>query len=249
MTPEIAYPIDMLSGPLGFEPTRVWAIAASLRRQIQSSVGDPPNTVEELGAALPSIAVNGAVIAIAWDFRNSVHDDDGNPVLGVCETDPDDPSSAYVSVNGPLLSARPDLMLSTAAHELGHAVFDVPAMLQNARAAGRRLRVLTPSLAALAHARDPRERRANEFMGGFLARPFAVHRELLRRAREDGLPLARAPHLGRPAWPIVSGDSDPDSLAGLIDVLSQDFGVSPAFMSVRLQRYGFISTNKTGART
>lgn len=249
MIPEIAYPIDMLSGPQGFEPTRVWAIAANLRRQIEAAAGRPPNVVEDLSAALPTIAVNGRTIAIAWDFRHPVHDDDGRPVLGVCETDPDDPATAYVSVNGPLLSARPDLMLSTAAHELGHAVFDVPAMLQNARAAGRRLRVLTPSLAALAHARDPRERRANEFMGGFLAPPFVVHRELLRRAREDGLPLARAPHLGRPAWPVVSGDSDPDSLAGLVDVLAQDFGVSPGFMSVRLQRYGLISTNTTGART
>ncbi len=249
MTPEISYPADMLSGPQGFEPTRVWAIAASLRRQIEAAAGRPLNVVEDLGAALPTIAVNGAIIAIAWDFRHPVHDDDGHPVLGVCETDPDDSATAYVSVNGPLLSARPDLMLSTAAHELAHAVFDAPAMLQNAPAAGRRLRVLTPSLAALAHARDPRERRANEFMGGFLAPPFAVHRELLRRAREDGLPLARAPHLGRPAWPVVSGDTDADSLAGLVAVLAQDFGVSPGFMSVRLQRYGLISTNTTGART
>ena len=111
------------------------------------------------------------------------------------------------------------------------------------------MRALAPSLAALVNVRDPRERRANEFMGGFLAPPFVVHRELLRRAREDGLPLARAPHLGRLGWPVVSGDSDPDSLAGLVAVLAQDFGVSPGFMSVRLQRYGLISTNKTGART
>jgi hypothetical protein len=56
--------------------------------------------------------------------------------------------------------------------------------------------------------------------------------------------LVRTPHSGRPTWPVIAGNNDPDVLAGVIDVLGQVFGVSPRFIEVRLERYGLISKQK-----
>jgi hypothetical protein len=60
-------------------------------------------------------------------FERTLRDEFGNPVLGICHTDPHEPDWVYLAVDGPATARRPDLALSTAAHELGHLLFDVPA--------------------------------------------------------------------------------------------------------------------------
>jgi len=59
------------------------------------------------------------MFAVAWDIDHPVHDDDGEPVLGVCEHDPAEPGTVMISLNGELLRDQPELLRSTAIHELG----------------------------------------------------------------------------------------------------------------------------------
>lgn len=241
MAPTAAYPSTPKGQCTMTQAAQIWSVAAALRRQIGTLPG-----VVDLARACPSIAVNGRPIEIAWDLDHAVHDDTGQAVLGVCETDADAAGAAYVSINGSLLKNRPDLMLSTAAHELGHVVFDVPAALAQPLP-GRRFRSYTASSSALLRAESRSEWRANEFMGAFLAPPFELHKSLLRHARAEDMKLARAPNLGRPAWPVVCGRNDPDALSGVVAVLAQDFGVSPRFVEVRLRVYGLVANVSNGA--
>lgn len=240
MTPVVAYPARRSGACTLRQASEIWSIAGQVRWQILQSAGAISIKVLR---SLDRVRVNDRTIEIAWDLDHAVHDENGQSVFGICETDPDSVGTAYVSVNGPLLKNRPDLLLSTAAHELAHVIFDVPETLTGEGVA-RRFRSVSASSAALHRTEVLSEWRANEFMGGVLAPPFAVHRELLRYARSESLALTRAPHAGRPRWPVVRGDNHPDALAGVMDVVAQEFGVSPRFIEVRLQRYGLIS--KTG---
>ena len=92
------------------------------------------------------------------------------------------------------------------------------------------------------------ERVARERVHGRSARAaVSLHRELLRHARSEELMLVRAPHCGRPTWPVLDGiKNDPDAVAGVIDVVAQEFGVSPRFIEVRLDRYGLIYRGRKG---
>jgi Zn-dependent peptidase ImmA (M78 family) len=155
----------------------------------------------------------------------------------MCGTEPEDALHAFVSVNSALTEHRPDLALSTAAHELGHLVFDVPAML---RAGGVRYRAIAAGPGALdQHTRDA-EGRANEFMGALLTPPMALHTRLLKLAHAEGLRLVRGRHLGRPGGPVLAVGNPRDSVAGVIAALAADFGVSDRFVGVRLRRYGLV---------
>lgn len=241
MTPAAAYPSTAAGQCAITQATQIWAVAAALRRQIGA-----PVSAGDLPRACPSIDVNGRPIEIAWDLDHAVHDETGKAVLGVCETDADAAGAAHVSINGPLLKDRPDVMLSTAAHELGHVVFDVPAALAQP-VSRRRFRSYTASSSALLRSESRSEWRANEFMGAFLAPPFDLHKRLLRHARDEDMKLARAPNRGRPAWPVVCGRNDPDALSGVVAVLAQDFGVSPRFVEVRLRVYGLVANVNKGA--
>jgi hypothetical protein len=234
------YPADAVGRSLVRQAKPVWALAASLRRQI----GGAPLTIERIVETTGCLRINGRRVRVSWECAHAVHDDLGRPVLGVCETDPEDPDAAFVSINGPALGTRADLVLSTAAHELGHVVFDVPGAL--AQGPQRRFRSRTGDVEALYRGRDLCERRANEFMGALLAPPFELHRELLRHARDERLRLTRARHHGRPGCPAVSADNDPDAIAGVTAVLADAFGVSSGFIAVRLQRYGLIASKGEG---
>ncbi|MET3791805.1 ImmA/IrrE family metallo-endopeptidase [Aquamicrobium terrae] len=215
-------------------PQEVWAVATQLRRQVPG-LGAGMHDGRELMAAVQHLEVNMRPIEIIWDGDHHVHDECGRPVFGVCETDRDNPGAALVSINGPLLCDRPDLMLSTVAHELGHVIFDVPA-------GHRHYRAVTPTAASLLAAERICERRANEFMGALLVPAFELHRQLLLLAGRERLKLCRAPHHGRPGCPIVDGRNDPDALAGVVAALGTQFGVSDSFIDVRLRRYGLVAT-------
>jgi hypothetical protein len=220
-------------------PAQVWAVASQVRRQLPTGSAGTIDA-EMLMAAIEGIDVNGRRFHVVWDADHAVHDDLGRPVFGVCETDHDSPGAAYVSINGPLLADCPDLILSTAAHELGHVIFDVPA-------GHRRYRAVTSSADAFLSAEFTSEWRANEFMGALLVPAFQLHRQLPRHAQSERLRLSRAPHHGRPGCPVVDADNEPDALAGVVAALGQHFGVSDSFIDVRLRRYGLIA-DRMGAR-
>jgi Zn-dependent peptidase ImmA (M78 family) len=243
MLPTLNYPHTRAGACAVTEAAGIWAVAGQLRRQLTEKAATSILSPDVLRRLCRHLHINGRDVAIDWDFDHAVHDDQGAPVFGICEVDAESADTAFVSINGPHIKDRADLLLSTAGHELGHVVFDVPAVLA-APPTSRRYRSFTSAPACLHRGRSSSEWRANEFMGALLAPPFQLHRELLRHARSEDMTLVRGPHSGRPTWPVIARNNDPDVLAGVIDVLGQEFGVSPRFIEVRLQRYGLISKEK-----
>lgn len=224
--------------PRALSAAAVRAVAAQVRRQVAQMPDSLALPLPALLDACREVAVNGRRISVAWDTASMLHDEAGHPVLGMCDTDPDEPGWAYLSVNGPVTRHRPDLALSTAAHELGHLLFDVPAAL----ACGtRRYRAVAASPQVLDRVGRGAEGRANEFMGALLVPAVPLHTRLLALARSEGLRLARASHQGRPGSPVVAAGNPREALAGVVAALAGDFGVSERFVAVRLDRYGLVA--------
>jgi hypothetical protein len=148
------------------------------------------------------------------------------------------PGAALVSVNARMVAGRPDLAVSTAAHELGHVVFDIPAALGEQ---ARHYRSVTTGPNALLDGTTAvSERRANEFMGALLAPPVQLHLRMLLHARSERLRTLHAPHRGRPGSRVLAADNHPEAIEGVVAALAGDFGVSERFIAVRLSRYGLV---------
>ena len=166
------------------------------------------------------LAVNGVVFDVIWDIAGTVHDEDGREVMGVCEHDADEPDQVMISLNRRVLGERPDLLRSTAGHELGHGVFDMPAAVQGERqlrlnlgegpVVRRAFRIVSPGPEHLRDSRSPdgpmdwREWRANEFMGAFLAPPDpAASPACCVWPDKRAYPSRSRPHRGKPGYPVV----------------------------------------------
>lgn len=214
------------------------AVAAQVRRQLRADADGLALSLPALVEGCAAVEVNGRRLAVSWELGRALHDEAGRPVLGLCDLDPQEPDWVYLAVNGPMTRHRPDLALSTAAHELGHLVFDVPAALMRG---ARHYRAVAGSARALERLGRGAEARANAFMGFLLTPPVALHTRLLTHARSEGLRLARGRHQGRPASPIVAADNPRDVLAGIVAALAADFGVSDRFVEVRLAHYGLVA--------
>lgn len=239
MTIVVQYPHHAASGaPRPLSAEALWAVAAQVRRQAMAGKEGFALGAEALVAAAREVRANGRALAVAWDLAHPVHDEAGVPVLGVCETDPDLPDTALVSVNARMVAGRPDLAASTAAHELGHVLFDVPAALG---APARRYRSITADPDALLDRTvAASERRANEFMGALLAPPVPLHLRLLLHARAEGLRTVHAAHHGRQGSRVLAANNPPDAVAGVVAAVAGDFGVSDRFVRVRLARYRLV---------
>jgi hypothetical protein len=197
--------------PLSFADIR--AVAAQVRRQIARDAGAYGLTVEALLQASREVEVNGRAITALWDVSRPVHDEGGRPVLGVCGTEPEDRRHAFLAVNAEMTANRPDLVLSTAAHELGHLIFDVPAALHRG---GMRYRAVATSSVAFDRLTRDAEGRANEFMGALLAPAMALHTRLLKHAQDEGLRMVRGRHQGRPGGRILAAGNPEEAVAGVI---------------------------------
>lgn len=235
----ISYPQSPgTAAPQPLSRQALWGVAGQMRRQLRSP--DEPLALEmcRLVERSTEMVVNGRPVLVAWELAQAVHDDAGRAVLGVCETDPDMPGSALVSVNGPMVAGRPELALSTAAHELGHVLFDVPAALGEA---GRRFRVVTALPEALLDRHAVlSERRANEFMGALLVPPVPLHLQMLAHARAEGLRTTHAPNYGRQGSRVLARGNPREAVEGVVAALAGDFGVSEGFIRVRLDRYRLV---------
>lgn len=239
MTIVVQYPHQAASGaPRPLSAEALWAVAAQVRRQAMAGHSGFALPAEVLAAAARGVTVNGRAMSIAWDLEHAVHDERGTPVLGVCETDPELPGTALVSVNARMVAGRPDLAASTAAHELGHVLFDVPAVLDAPTCRYRS--VTTDPDALLDHAAAASERRANEFMGALLAPPVPLHLRLLVHARAERLRTIHAAHLGRQGSRVLAADNPPDVVEGVVAAVAGDFGISERFVRVRLARYRLV---------
>lgn len=238
MSVSLTYPHEPRTGaPEPLSADAVWAVAAQLRAAVPRHDNPWGLRAAALIATATRLDINRRQIGVDWDFDHPVHDETGQEVLGICETDPAAPGLALVSVNAPMVANYPELALSTVAHEVGHIVFDVPA------ASGypaRRYRSVIAGPDSLDSATLRSERRANEFMGAVLVPPAPLHLRLITHARAEKLRMVHAPHRGRPGCRVLARDTPPEALAGVIAALAGDFGVSDRFIAVRLQRYRLI---------
>ena len=234
----LSYPHDPASKrALPLTAHAVWAVAAQLRHAVDRR--DSPWAIQasDLVNTARQLEVNGDPVEVDWDFSHAVHDEDRRPVLGICETDPAAPGLALVSINTGLLSHRPELLLSTVAHEIGHVVFDVPAV---GHLPAKRYRSVTTGPQSFHGATIREERRANEFMGALLVPPVPLHLRLVAHARAEGLRMVNAPHHGRVGSRVLPAGTPPEVLEGIVAALAGDFGVSDRFIAVRIQRYRLI---------
>ncbi len=239
MPAPISYPhIPDTAQPLPLAADVLWGVAAQLRAVVTRQQSPWALDPDALVRTASHLDVNGRAITATWDLLTAVRDDAGRDVLGICETDPQLPGMALVSVNGAMVKGRPDLALSTIAHEIGHIVFDVPGTVDQP---ARRYRAITVGPDCLSGAQARSERRANEFMGALLVPPHALHLRLIQCARAEGVRMVHAPHRGRPGLRVLAADTHPEVLAGLTAVLAGDFGVSDRFIAVRLCRYRLIA--------
>jgi hypothetical protein len=234
----IAYPAAAALSPRqDAAAPAIRTVAAQVRRQIPREPDSLALTLPAMIDACRAVEVNEQRLSVSWELGRALRDEFGQSVLGLCDIDAHEPGWAYIAVNGPMTANRPDLALSTAAHELGHLLFDVPAALARG---DQRYHAVASSPGALERQGRGAEARANEFMGALLAPPVPLHTRLLAYARTEGLRLCRGPHQGRPASPIVAAGNPPDALAGVLAALAGDFGVSERFIAVRLSRYGLV---------
>lgn len=234
----IDYPVG-----IGGEPGRISAgglalIASSLRRQLGSGRFQAPTT-EALAARAVCVLVNGRELRLAWDIEGDVRDEEGAQVLGACVHDPAEPETVMIYVNGRLLEDRPEVLRSTAVHELAHAVFDMPAALGGR--ARRAFRSTTEQVRAAPDAPiDWAEWRADEFMGAFLVPPDRLARLLTKEAPTFDLRFGwRHDRFGKPV-PFIDAEPRDERVGWLVDHLAETFGVTAPFMATRLRRGGLI---------
>lgn len=236
-----------------FEPRRlraeeIWALGEAARTQIFGVTPRPKIDLTRLIKRSRQLRVNGLAFEAHWELGRPVVDDAGNPVMGAVEHDESWPEAAMIYLNGDEIRDRDDLGRSTAAHELGHAVFDTPSWIHRSRQRslpfGRhelpeRRYQPAPSTPASREAIDWREWRANEFMGAFLAPRRLLHRHMHKRASALGLPMI-GPE-GDGDLPIINGrKAGFEAVETLAIDLAEAFGVSIDFIQVRLRKYRLI---------
>ncbi len=236
---QVHYPHDPQTGvPRGISSAVVRAVAAQVRAQLPINDGVLAVDVQLLAGAARWFDVNGRILEVTWHLADDLKDATGRSALGACQVEPDRPGTVCVLINRRASTDRPDLAVSTAAHELGHVIFDVPSMIQDP---GRRYHNAVARAGMLDSATYEAEQRANDFMGALLVPPVRVHTRLLAHARSEGLRLTRAANCGRPGSPVLAANNAEESVAGVIAALANDFGVSDRFIAVRLARYGLIA--------
>jgi hypothetical protein len=188
----IAYASEAALNPrLDRAAPAIRTVAAQVRRQVPLASGEIALSLPALVEACRSIEVNGRCLAVSWELDRALRDEAGQDVLGLCDIDADEPGWAYLAINAVMTAHRPDLALSTAAHELGHLLFDVPAALERGE---HGYRAVAQSVRALDRAGRGAEARANEFMGALLVQPVPLQTRLQAHARSEGLRLCRGPH-------------------------------------------------------
>lgn len=239
--------------PRSLTAPQIWAVANHIRQQLHPDLGERAIDVAAIVDGASVFQINGIAFDAFWDLDHGVLNEAGDEVMGTTEYDPADPTSIMVSVNGPVLDGRDDLLRSTLAHELGHVVFEAPAWI--AKATGQvsasyceegvamgRLAELPVTRRTNITAHELREARANEFMGGFLVPPQLAKVDLLRIAKR-----ARMRPSARPSTVLQGPAFDADAVDGsagedLLFELAERYRVSEAFIRVRLSRYDLLRT-------
>lgn len=235
--------------PRRLRKEEIWQVGEVARAQLFGAASRPKIDLGRLVTRSSRLAVNGLRFNAHWELGRAVTDDQGCAVLGAVEHDEGSPLAAMIYVNGEEIGERHDLARSTAAHELGHAVFDAPAWIKRAQDERRPGHVRPPRrFQQLAGTPDEpragcdwREWRANEFMGALLAPRALLHRHAHKRAAALRIPLVDG--VGADGLPLINGcKAGFDAIETLAIELAELFGVSIAFMQVRLHKYRLIAS-------
>ena len=225
----------------------IWVVAEEARRQLCRGPR-PKVDVAQIARRAVFLQVNGLAFELRWQFDRSVEDEAGQPVVGSVEHDPTWPAGASISIDSAFIGERDDLSRSTAAHELGHVIFDVPTWIwrtQNTSGAeSRRYHLTETSERDAAADIDWVEWRANEFMGGFLAPRAMLHRHMHKRAAGLAIPLIEGGRGGE--LPVVCPQAPPPLIDELVGELADLFGLSVPFIRMRLRRYGLVPVQLLG---
>ena len=116
--------------PSYIKNSEIEGIAVLARQQLVDAAADAISLATV--SAISGLKINGVVFDLFVGTGDVVHDERGNPVLGICEYDPGVPDTAMVSVSPVGVNASEELVLSTLGHELGHAIFDAPGWIVDA---------------------------------------------------------------------------------------------------------------------
>lgn len=232
----VEYPCFASGEPGRLAAEMVRTVATDLRRQLLGIVVRPLS-IADLVRKTKSLRVNGRTLRIDWDIEHAVHDDGGHGVLGVCEHDPHIPGTVMISLNAELLDERPELLRSTAAHEFGHAVFDMPAAMITGTA--RAFRSCVGARTADAPI-DWREWRTDEFMGSFLTPKRQLARSFVREAATHGVAVRWNVDGEIPTPSISANVTDWCVIDAIAVALAEEFGVSESFIGVRLRKYRLV---------
>lgn len=234
----IAYPSTAAGDPHRLSTQKIASIASDIRSRL-FGIQPRPVDVPALIAKTARLVVNGKPITLSWGLDRPIHDENGHEALGVCENDPELPETVMISVNASLLAHQPEVIRSTAAHEFAHAIFDMPAAMGgNIRRTFRTS--VAPAIARPGAPIDWVEWRADEFMGAFLVPADKLARVLPKHASALDLPFRWCAAPDGRSVPFVDLDPSEGTLGLLVDDLAEAFGVTAAFMSVRLAKGGFI---------
>lgn len=238
MTLAISYCSTIAGEPNRLSAVALAGIASEVRTRLFGGQRKPVE-IDKLIARTARVVVNGKSIALSWGLDRPIHDKDGHEALGVCENDPELPDTVMISINASLLAHQPEVIRSTAAHEFAHAIFDMPAALGGSIRRTFRTSI-APAIARPGEQIDWVEWRADEFMGAFLVPADRLARVLPKYAGALNLPFRwRGVTDGR-SVPFVDLDPSEGTLGLLVDDLAEAFGVTSAFMAVRLHKGGFI---------
>lgn len=213
----------------------VWALAEALRAQVAGPRRRLKLEATNFTSRCRRVRVNETAIEMRWELGRPPSDPSA---LGMTEHDPSAPGTAIIYLNVDAIGGRDDLLRSTAAHELGHVVFETPAWMRHCEGPGETSGAQHLGFAPVSAAGagiDWREWRANEFMGAFLAPRALLQRELVCRA--GGLSVALAEADGKT---LAIRPTDSDAVDSLIFELADTFGVSESFMEYRLRKYGHL---------
>jgi hypothetical protein len=188
---------------------------------------------------LQQLEVNGIPYEVDFDLEHEVHRT-GKSTMGVTEYDKASPGCIMVSVNGPKLRETGTLLRSTVAHEIGHVMFEAPNWILT-----QPEKPVRSGFTGGNASRDPREVRANEFMGALLVQSSLVRVDLQRLAKKHRFGASPRPSTvmsGAPAYDAAHLDED--SVQEVIFTLAERYDVSPSFMRVRLERYDLLRTGR-----
>lgn len=228
------------AAPARLTAPEVWSVARAVRGQLAIERSERKLELTDVAERITQLEINDVTFDVAWDLEHEVLNAAGKPVMGVTEYDKASPDCVMVSVNGPMLRDTETLLRSTIAHELGHVVFDAPGWVRVPPAA--------PAYSAVASAdgkSDPRETRANEFMGALLVPPTLARIDLQRQAKRQRLPASvRLSNVVPGAIAFDALRLDREAVEEVIFELSERYGVSTSFLRVRLDRYDLLRTGR-----